>query len=161
MIALLSGDYVVTKKGETPMGSRTRKEDTSFAASTPKRNLLGDVSAAAANKPNIQIPKISFFSGDEPQGKSEVTFREWRFEVQCLFSDPEDTLESTVITAIRRSLRGTAKDLLIPLGERASISAILQKLETFFGDISTNEMIMQEFFNAYQKSGESVTAFWV
>jgi len=75
-----------------------------------------------------------------PRGKGEVTFREWRFEVQCLFADPEDTVESTVITTIRRSLKGRHSQKPFFFKKRT---------EHLFGDISTNEMIMQEFFNAY------------
>ena len=49
--------------------------------------------------------------------------------------------------------------MLIPLGENASMCDILGKLDTLFGDISTNGMIMQEFFNSFQKENESVTEF--
>ena len=34
---------------------------------------------------------------------------------------------------------------------------ILHKLDSLFGDVSTHGMLMQEFFNSYQKPGESVT----
>ena len=57
------------------------------------------------------------------------------------------------------SLRGTARKLLIPLGEKASVEDILHKLDVMFGDVSSKGMIMQEFFNATQRSSESVTAF--
>ena len=120
---------------------------------------MGDVSTTAASQPQVPFPKISPFSGDEPVPKGEVSYREWRYDVQCLFADPESTLQSSVLAAIKRSLKGTAKTLLIPLGEKATIKQIMEKLELFFDDISTNEMIMQELFNAYQKPNESVTSF--
>ena len=107
---------------------------------------------------HVPIPKLNFFSGEEPIPKGETSYREWRYEVSCYLQDPE-MQEHTIISAIRRSLRGTAKSIVIPLGEKATVDELLQKLDTLFGDISTNEMIMQEFFNSYQKEYETVAVF--
>ena len=107
---------------------------------------------------HVPIPKLTFFSGEEPIPKGETSYREWRYEVDCYMQDPE-MQEHTLISSIRRSLRGTAKSIVIPLGEKATVEEMLQKLDTLFGDISTNEMIMQEFFNSYQKENETVAAF--
>lgn len=49
--------------------------------------------------------------------------------------------------------------MLISLGEKASLVDILTKLDSLFGEVSTNGMILQEFFNAYQMPNEGVTAF--
>jgi hypothetical protein len=49
--------------------------------------------------------------------------------------------------------------MLIPLGEKASVKDILDKLDILFGEVSDNGMIMQEFFNAFQKSDENATTF--
>ena len=107
---------------------------------------------------NSQIPKVPFFSGDEQPQKGDVTFEEWRFEIKCLVSDDEITT-NMLIQSIRRSLKGTARKMLIPLGEKATVADILHKLDTIFGDVSTKGMVMQEFFNSLQKPEESVTAF--
>jgi len=90
--------------------------------------------------------------------KGDISYSEWRFEVQCLSIDP-DVSPNVLTQAIRRSLRGTARKMLIPLGPRVRTKDILTKLDILFGDISTNEMIMQEFFNSYQKPEETVTTF--
>lgn len=87
-----------------------------------------------------------------------MSYKEWRYEVQCLLGDP-DIKENLLIQSIRRSLRGTAKTMLIPLGERANVQKILSKLDILFGEISTNGMIMQEFFSTCQLPGECVTSF--
>ncbi|XP_061166813.1 paraneoplastic antigen Ma3 homolog [Saccostrea echinata] len=107
---------------------------------------------------NTNIPRIPQFSGDDPPQKGDVSYKEWRFEVQCLMRDP-DIKSNILIQSIRRSLRGTAKTMLIPLGEKAGVKQILEKLDILFGEISNNGMIMQEFFNAFQLPGECVTAF--
>lgn len=109
-------------------------------------------------KTQLQVPKIVQFSGDEPPQKGDVSYQEWHFEVSCLANDP-DVQPNILIQAIRKSLRGTARKLLIPLGENATVAQIMHKLDNFFGDISTNGMIMQQFFNEYKKSDESVTSF--
>ena len=141
MIDILSRDYVIMRR-----------------TSTPAHGLMAPPDLSMSMKPaHGHYHKLSTFSGDSP-GKGEVQYREWRYEVLCLRRDPEIS-EASVINSVRRSLRGTAKQLLIPLGEKADIEDILKKLDVFFGDISTNEMIMQEFFNAYQKPDESVTTF--
>ena len=104
------------------------------------------------------IPKIPPFSGDEPPQKGDVTYSEWRFEIKCLQGDP-GVSSGHLLQAMRRSLRGTARKMLIPLGERATTSEILDKLDALFSDISTNGMIMQEFFNSFQLPNENVTSF--
>lgn len=107
---------------------------------------------------NNNFPRIPQFSGDDPPQKGDVSYKEWRFEVQCLISDP-DIKPNLLIQSIRRSLRGTAKTMLIPLGEKAGVKQILDKLDILFGEIANNGMIMQEFFNAFQLPGENVTSF--
>lgn len=104
------------------------------------------------------VPKIPPFSGDDPPQKGDVSYVEWRFEVKCLEQDT-DLNPSVVIQAIRRSLRGTARKMLIPLGEKALVVDIIAKLDALFGDISTSGMVMQDFYNSFQGANESVTAF--
>jgi hypothetical protein len=62
---------------------------------------------------NQRLPRIPPFSGDKPPQKRDVSYREWRYDVQCLLNDPDG---NTVIQSICRSLRGTVKTMLIPLG---------------------------------------------
>ncbi|XP_069134304.1 uncharacterized protein [Argopecten irradians] len=105
-----------------------------------------------------QVPKISTFSGDESPQRGETTYEGWRYEVRCLASD--STLsEELILQAIRKSLRGIARQTLIPLGPRATLSEILRKLDTFFGNVASNEVVLQQFYSAAQKEGESVTAY--
>ena len=104
------------------------------------------------------VPKVGQFSGDTPPQKGDVSYEEWRFEIRCLQNDSEVSA-SQLVQCIRRSLRGTARKMLIPLGDKASVGDILHKLDALFSDISTNGMVMQEFFNSFQKSDENVTSF--
>ena len=67
---------------------------------------------------HAQVPRIPQFSDDDPPPKGDVTYREWRYEVQCLMNDQEIN-ETTIIHSNRRSLRGTARTMLIPLGGKS------------------------------------------
>jgi hypothetical protein len=102
------------------------------------------------------VPKLPFFSGDDQKG--DISYVEWKFEIRCLMEDPDVTAHIAV-QAIRRSLRGTARRLLVSLGESASAADIFRKLDSSFGDVSTHGMLMQEFFNSFQKPDESVAKF--
>jgi hypothetical protein len=124
------------------------------ASSTPRRP--GDQSYAYNVAP--YIPKVPSFSGDEPMPKGDCTFSEWRYEVKCLKNDP-DFNEHSILVAIRRSLKGTARKIMISIGEAATASDVFDKLEDNFGIVSTKPMIMQEFYNAQQRPDESVTLF--
>lgn len=69
--------------------------------------------------------------------------------MQCLISDP-DIKPNLLIQSITRSLRGTVKTMLIPLGEKAGVKQMLDKFHNLFGEIANNGMIMQESINAFQ-----------
>ena len=73
-------------------------------------------------------------------------------------SDPSVT-EYTCLQALRRSLKGPARQVIISLGEKATLSQILHKLSSMFASTSDNNNVMQEFFSAFQKTGEPVTTF--
>jgi hypothetical protein len=90
--------------------------------------------------------------------KGDCMFYEWRYELRCLINDP-DFNDHSILLAIRRSLKGTARKIMISLGETATVSDIHERMEDTFGEISTKTMIMQEFFNAKQRPDESVTLF--
>ena len=102
---------------------------------------------------HAKVPRIPHFSGGDPPQKGDVIYMEWSNEVHCLMNDPE-IKETTFNKSIRRSLRGTAKTMFMPLGEKARVREILDKLNILFGEVSNNGMIMQEFFNVYQFPGE-------
>lgn len=59
--------------------------------------------------------------------------------------------------AIRNSLRGQARKVLVTLGAKATSKEIKEKLECIFGNVATGESVLQEFYNAVQKDNESVT----
>lgn len=118
---------VMKHKGAFPkMPNKTGIKD-----SNPGFNLGNNTSTQVYEITN-NVPRIPQFSGDEPPQKGDVSYKEWRFLVQCLVGDP-DIKPNLLIQSIRRSLRGTAKNMLIPLGEKATVKQILSKLDVLFG----------------------------
>ena len=108
--------------------------------------------------PNYNFPKLPIFSGSEVPQKGETTYEVWAFEVKCL-KNVQELPEHTLLQSIRNSLRGSARDMLIPLGELATVDQILEKLEGFYGIVSSGATLMQTFYSDYQKESESIVAY--
>lgn len=107
---------------------------------------------------NTSLPKLPSFSGDEPLPKGEVNYMVWRNEVKCL-SSSGDWTSSQQLQALRSSLHGTARLMIVSLGQSVSLSGILTKLDAMFSDASSKEELLSDFFNAVQRPDETVTLF--
>ena len=108
--------------------------------------------------PRFIFPKFTVFSGEDPKSKTEASYEEWKYEVTCVQKDDMYTKEA-IGQAIRKSLRGQAKRVLLPLGTEASNEEMLNRLEGVFGNVATGESVLQEFYTAAQKQDETVTAW--
>lgn len=73
-------------------------------------------------------PKFSTFSGDESKERKESSFEEWRYEVQCTLKEGVHSNQA-IAQAIRKSLIGQAKQVLISYCTTANIDEIMQRLE--------------------------------
>ena len=94
----------------------------------------------------LYFPKFSIFSVEDPRPKTESTFEEWKYEVSCLQKDK--IYSDTVIgQAIRKSLKGQAKKVLLPMGSGTTVEEILELLEGIFGNVATSISILQEFYS--------------
>ena len=105
---------------------------------------------------HLDKPFVKSFSGIDPTPKNESTFEEWRLETQYLM-DSSVYPAYIVNQAIRNSLRGQARKVLVTLDAKATPKEIKEKLECIFGNVATGESVLQEFYNAVQKDNESVT----
>ena len=104
------------------------------------------------------LPKLPVFSGSEEPQKGETSFEVWHFEVKCL--QKTSTLsEPLLLQSIRNSLRGTPRSILVSLGESASVSDVLDKLNGFYGTVSSSETLLQSFFSDAQKDNESIVSY--
>jgi hypothetical protein len=118
-------------------------------APEPPGGLLAQLSSAGLAN-NTRLP---FFSGDEGN-KTEVTYEQWSCEVRSL--EKTSVPSSLILQAARRSLRGTAATILLQLGDKATVTTMLQKLDLFFGDVLTVEELYRKFYVAEQAKGELV-----
>ena len=101
-------------------------------------------------------PRIATFSGEEGS-KGDASFNRWKYEVKSLMQEGCST--SLVLQSIRRSLKGTAADVLTWMPPDASPQAILQKLEGLYGDVLSGERLMQKFYSESQKQDEAVSSW--
>ena len=88
--------------------------------------------------------------------KAEVSFEQWKHEVQCI---KDHYPESVVWESIVRSLKEAAADMACYMGPTASISKILQKLTVIFGTMTLFDVLMQIFYKVTQGNHQKVPSF--
>ena len=108
--------------------------------------------------PPVNYPKLPSFSGGDTQQKGEVSYDVWSFEVRCLESSGEYP-DHMIMQSMRNSLKRTARSMLVTLGKDATIQDMLTKLDGFYGNVSTSEILMQSFYSDCQKDDESIVAY--
>ncbi len=86
-----------------------------------------------------------------------MSYEQWKYEVNCLTTDGYSS--SSILHAIRRSLRGTAADIVRYLGKKPTVDMILSRFDITFGNVLCTEQLFQEFYSARQKSEESISAW--
>ena len=88
----------------------------------------------------LGYPRLSTFSGEDVS-KGDVKFSRWKYEVQSLLQSGQ--ADSIVLQSIRRSVRGTAAEVITTMPFAASAADVLHKFEGFFGDVLPGEKIMR------------------
>ena len=106
---------------------------------------------------SVGFPKLPYFSGCQDR-KDDVSFDLWAFEVRCLLQEQVYTAP-VLAQAVRRSLRGAASNVLLHLGQGASVEAILQKLEGQYGTVISDAALLQMFYAEKQKADEAVASW--
>ena len=116
---------------------------------------MGQLITALTLGLQISTPKISTFSGDVAPGKTEVSYKQWNHEVQCI---KDHYPELVVRESIMQSLRGAVVDIACYMGPTASVSEILEKLSIIFGMVASFDVLMQNFYKISQ-GNEKVPSF--
>ena len=118
--------------------------------------LLGVNSGASSSPGPHTQPRIPTFSGDNQKG--DITYMHWRYHLKCLMQD--ETLSSRMIMqAIRLSVRGTAAEVLMYLGEKASPSDVLTNFDKIFASALSSDQLLIQLFTAKQSPEESLIAW--
>ena len=82
-------------------------------------------------------PKLPHFDGS--------LFDEWKLEVKSLLES--DMYSEFIITqAIRNSLEGTTRKILLTLRASATAREIMDKLEDIYGNLRSGDSIIHEFY---------------
>ena len=116
------------------------------------------VSPAQPDTPSVtSFPKLSTFFGAHSQ-KGEATYEQWRYEVKCLLQQNRYSTPA-ILDAVRRSLKGEAKNIVVRMGFSASIDDILAKFESVYGCVEGPSNILAKFYSAKQESDEDVSAW--
>ena len=109
---------------------------------------------------HLKKPCITRYSSTDPVSKMENTFEERNTEVDCLIKT--NTYPHYIFNqAVRNSLSGQARKVIFTLDAEAITCQIKEKLESAFGNVCSDESILQEFYTASQKAGESVTLWGI
>lgn len=109
---------------------------------TDKRQLFSERGNGRLLKPTL--PSLT-----------ETTFEEWRMEVElCLKSGLYD--EYVLRQAIRNSLTGNTRKILLTMRPSTTTREIIDKLENVYGDIKSGEAVLTEFYMSKQRKGEGV-----
>lgn len=102
------------------------------------------------------IPRLSIFYGEE--GKGEVSFATWKYEVKCLIEEATYQDEQ-ILLSIRRSCKGEAANILRRLGTRVSPRDILRKFDGAYQDHDSDEAVLKQLYAVEQREGETVAAY--
>lgn len=123
-----------------------------------ERSELGQGASSASSQDSSRrldeskIPRLPKFSGVSTS-KSEPSYRLWKFEIENLQSVYNGT---EVKRAIHNSVTGLAAEVLMRLGQEATLQGILTKFDNIFGTIVNKEKLFADFYTANQKPNESV-----
>ena len=149
-VTFLRGEGWVSPKTtiSSSSSSTTRwKVDSSGTTSSPLRPALanpdiGCLINTLALGLCLGTPRINTVSGKAMPGETEVSFKQWYHEVQCV---KDHYQESVVQESIVQSLKGAAADMAHYMGPTASVTEILQKLMVIFGTVASFDVLCKIF----------------
>lgn len=103
----------------------------------------------------VEVPSLPVFSGE---GKGHASYNLWKYELKCLMENPEVS-RTSIWQAVRKSAKGLASEVLMCLGEKPSLTLLLEKFDSHFGNTRSLEQLLQEFYLAQQDADQSCTAW--
>ena len=98
--------------------------------------------------------KVSTFSGTP----KDSSFDQFIYDVQCLYSSRIS--KGMILTAIKRSIKGQAQEIVLHMGESASVTDILGRFKMMFGNVSPPHVLLARFYAAEQGDKESITEWY-
>ena len=78
--------------------------------------------------------------------------------VQCLVK--QGFPEGMVLTAIKRSIKGQAQEIVLHMGKDATVNDIITRFDMMFGNVNPPHVLLAQYYSASQVPGESITDWY-
>ena len=104
----------------------------------------------------MRVPQLPHFSGENQKG--DVSFEVWKYEIPCVTGDAIYP-NALILQAVKRSLKGKSREILLKVDSTATISNILSKLEGIYGIVSSRQNLLQQFYLEAQHEDEFVADY--
>ena len=142
---------------DTPKFPSPTKRKSVVQNTAPNANVnTGSVDASLIDLAKVPIPMLPQFSGTDAKG--DASYQVWKYEVTCLLKE-KIYPDAHILQAIRRSLKGEARESLLSAGETASSEDVLKKMNGIYGTVASNESILQQFYLEKQREDENVAQY--
>lgn len=87
---------------------------------------------------------------------TENTYEEWKLEIESIVSTKIYNSE-VLRQAVRNSITGSARKILLTINPMASTEEIINKLDNIYGNVRSGESVISEFYQSTQKKSESIS----
>ena len=101
-----------------------------------------------------QQMRISTFSG----ASKDSSYEQFRFEVKGYIN--QGIPEGLILMSVRRALKGQAQEMVLHMGETATLKDVIQRFDMLYGDVNPPQVLLAEFYAATQRNGEGVTEWY-
>ncbi|XP_045206361.2 trichohyalin-like [Mercenaria mercenaria] len=91
---------------------------------------------------------------------TETTFEEWKIEVEVIMKSGLYE-ESLLRQAVRNSLCGQTRKILLTIPPSTTTRNIIDKLESVYGNVRSGESVLTEFYMARQKRDEGIAEWGI
>ena len=93
------------------------------------------------NSNTVHNIRVTTFSGSA----KDCFFEQFRYDVQCLVN--QGCPEGMVLTAMKRSIKGQAQEIVLHMVEDATVSDILTRFEMMFWDVDLPHVLVAQFYS--------------
>ena len=97
------------------------------------------------------------FFGMEPIPSNELTFDQWRIDVQSYQTNVPDHI---LLPAIQKSITGKAQSVIRTLGSNYSVEDVVKCLAWEYEGVASSDIVFEEFYQLKQERNEKVQAFF-
>ena len=116
-------------------------------------NSFGNLTTSFQVKADLDLGK---FSGTEPVSNNELTFDQWRVDVQSYQANVPDHI---LLPAIHKSIIGKAQSVVRTLGPSYTVEDVIKCLAREYEGVASSDIVFKEFYQLKQERGEKVQVF--